>query len=269
MTQSLSYRFFLTIGVVGFMLLACNSSHSQLPRVECENAIQRVEFYTGHGLERYEARLASFYELPSNSGGISFLGDSITERFGDGFFGPEIQYFNLGVGGDETSGLINRFSIVERLSPKQIFVLIGTNDISRGRDMLGIKSNLNDIVNLALDVVVPEKLLLVSVLPRGDHNNLKVAELNTYLVDLASQSGAIYVDAHKKLVDQSEERIRPEFSSDGIHLTPQGYDVLKGEILKFLSHDISLSTSEVRGEYIGDWFPPNCAINNMSETQKS
>ena len=64
---------------------------------------------------------------------VVFFGDSIT--FGADWqrLFPDIPVVNRGISGDTTLGLLNRQAEVIELKPRQIFLMIGTNDLCFNR----------------------------------------------------------------------------------------------------------------------------------------
>ena len=57
------------------------------------------------------------------------LGDSLTEWGNWHELVPEFRIINPGIGGDTSSGVLDRLQEVIGRRPKVVFVMIGTNDI--------------------------------------------------------------------------------------------------------------------------------------------
>jgi lysophospholipase L1-like esterase len=70
--------------------------------------------------------------LQQDQGAVVFLGDSITQGWGDDLGGafPKVKVANRGISGDTTRGLLIRLADdVLALDPAGIVLLIGTNDV--------------------------------------------------------------------------------------------------------------------------------------------
>ena len=77
----------------------------------------------------YEEMVKMFDDMHEDSGGIVFLGDSITEFLNVDEFLPSYHIIKRGIAGDTTSGVLRRLGEVIALKPRKLFLLIGTNDI--------------------------------------------------------------------------------------------------------------------------------------------
>src|SRR5439155_25688249 len=80
---------------------------------------------------------------------LVFLGDSITQGWGDDMFGSfaGIKVANRGISGDTTRGVLIRLQDdVLALHPTGVVILIGTNDLEEGADPETIAANLKLIL---------------------------------------------------------------------------------------------------------------------------
>ena len=69
----------------------------------------------------------------SDQGGIVFLGDSITQGWGEDFKGlfGDVNVVNRGISGDTSRGLLLRLKRdVIDLSPAAVVIMIGANDLA-------------------------------------------------------------------------------------------------------------------------------------------
>ena len=74
-------------------------------------------------------------KVEQDQGALVFLGDSITQGWGDnmGNSFPGVKVANRGISGDTTRGVLIRLKEdVLSLNPKGVVILIGTNDLEEG-----------------------------------------------------------------------------------------------------------------------------------------
>ena len=79
----------------------------------------------------YEKRVNDFkfYNKEVKKEGIVFVGDSLTENYNVYEYFKDYNVYNRGIGGDTTSGLLNRMKeSIYDLEPKVVVLLIGIND---------------------------------------------------------------------------------------------------------------------------------------------
>ena len=85
----------------------------------------------------------------SDQGAVVFLGDSITQGFGDDFRKafPGVKLANRGISGDTTRGMLLRLKDdVLALKPRAVVLLAGTNDLEEGAEPEIIAGNVKLIV---------------------------------------------------------------------------------------------------------------------------
>src|SRR5579864_8146786 len=74
-------------------------------------------------------RASQFALLPTTSGRVVFLGDSITDHGAWAEWFPELDAVNRGIGGDTVGGVINRLRTSVH-QPCAVSLMIGTNDLT-------------------------------------------------------------------------------------------------------------------------------------------
>src|SRR5262245_3554080 len=111
-------------------------------RQECQTTIealeQRLEAQRHYlmdwaGLIHYGSENTELPKPKSNENRVVFLGDEITERWGQGAakFFPGKSYFNRGIKGQTTPQMLVRFrQDVIKLQPKAVVLLAGSNDLA-------------------------------------------------------------------------------------------------------------------------------------------
>lgn len=180
-----------------------------------------VEF-TGWMRNSYTDHVTMFASLPRTTGGVAFVGDSITDggRWAEAW--PSLTVRNFGIGGDTSWGVLARAQQVVDVRPERIFLLIGTNDMGnygrRPEEIAGHVSQLLDVWKAAL----PQTTVFVqAVLPRGPEFNDRIVDLNARLKVIAADKGARFIDIYTPFL--SGDRLDPTVTMDDLHLTGQGY----------------------------------------------
>lgn len=188
----------------------------------------------------YYQRATLFEVLPTSKSDIIFLGNSITNggEWAELLRNPHAK--NRGISGDTTQGVLDRLSTITKGKPSKIFLLIGTNDLSRGKSVDEVAKNVEKIVVRVKRESPATKLYVQSVFPvnpkfnkfLGHMNRQKdIAALNAKIKAVAARHGVTYIDVYKSLVIPSTDVMNPEYTNDGLHLLGKGYlkwaDVLK------------------------------------------
>lgn len=188
----------------------------------------------------YYQRASLFEVLPTSKSDIIFLGNSITNggEWAELLRNPHAK--NRGISGDTTQGVLDRLSTITKGKPSKIFLLIGTNDLSRGKSVDEVAKNVAKIVERVKRESPATKLYVQSVFPvnpkfnkfLGHMNRQKdIAALNAKIKAIAARHGVTYIDVYKSLVIPSTDVMNPEYTNDGLHLLGKGYqkwvDVLK------------------------------------------
>ena len=194
-------------------------------------------------LEAYqEERLAKFVgeNEKLNKGQIVFAGDSITEFFAlKKYLGRDFPLVNRGIAGTDSVWLLDHLKEqVLDLEPSKLAIMIGINDIGRGYPIRDIVNRISEIVMTVRQESLFTEVYLLSVLPvseRPEHsskvkirNIATVRELNQQLAVLP---GVTYVDLYDYLTD-AQGQLNDTYTTDGLHLSPQGYQVLAEPIKK-------------------------------------
>jgi lysophospholipase L1-like esterase len=195
-------------------------------------------------------RLDSFRKLNlfASKNGVVFVGDSITEGFPlyEMYQGNKPIY-NRGIGGFTSMELLQNLQVlVYDLKPSEVVLLIGTNDLGVGQNPEEIVQRIEQICCNIKEKLPDVRILIQSVYPinNSDHNkavsifgdthgNEDIRRLNTIIFEWASRSCIEYIDLYTKLSDR-EGNLRVEFTTDGIHLSIDGYLAVYDELKNHL-----------------------------------
>ena len=136
----------------------------------------------------------------------------------------EVEIVNKGVSGDLTSGMLERFSedVVDEKADC-VIILGGTNDIGWGLDPAAITHNVTIMYDQAMDQgIVPVACSVPSILGLDELIPPRIS-LNRMISTEAEKRGMAFVDVFAATIDPQTNRLLEEYSADGLHLTPKGY----------------------------------------------
>lgn len=180
----------------------------------------------------YNAKVESFTEenksiIPGETE-VVFIGDSLTDGYDLSVYYPDLITLNRGIGGDTTIGLEKRLQVsLYEVQPKVVVMLIGANNLGTMFD------NYENIL-ISLKKNLPySKIILISLTSMGDNwgrNNHLAAYNNVKIRALAEKYGYEFVDVYTPLLNFETDEIYAEYTTDGGHLTHEGYVILTGEI---------------------------------------
>lgn len=173
------------------------------------------------------------------------LGDSISLWFPAELLPPKRSWLNQGISGETSAGLLERLALIDRTQPEVIFVLIGINDLIRGMKDETILANQQLIIRYLRQVHPQTKIVVQSILPHGMDKvtwegrdrllaipNTRIVALNEQIKAIAKAEGGVYLDLYPLFTD-SNGNLNPELSSDGLHLSTQGYKIWRNAIMVF------------------------------------
>ncbi|NJL65056.1 MAG: G-D-S-L family lipolytic protein [Methylacidiphilales bacterium] len=184
----------------------------------------------------------SQYELlPKLNNCIIFLGDSITdegewsELLGKSHINHNV--LNRGISGDTTDRILQRIDVVIETQPKQIFLMVGINDLAMINKSVGKVIDKYKQILLKFKNAIPDtQVFIQSVLPVNQNiylyweDNQKIVNLNSKLKDLATEFDYEYIDIHSYFID-AEKQLDAKYTADGLHLNGKAY-LLWAEIIK-------------------------------------
>ena len=200
---------------------------------------QMMQDYYDGKVAQFEAENKSI--VPGETD-VVFLGDSLTDGCDLSLYYPEYTTLNRGIGADTTVGLEKRLDVsVYAVQPKVVVMLIGANNCFTMFD------NYENIL-ISLKENLPEsKIILVSLTSMGGtwgKNNNLAAFNNVKIRALAEKYDFGFVDVYTPLLNFETNEIYEEYTTDGGHLTHEGYLVLTGEIKSVINKVMTENSSE-------------------------
>ena len=161
---------------------------------------------------------------------VVFLGDSITQGWGDNFRGDfkELNVANRGISGDTTRGMLIRLQQdVLDLEPSAVVMLMGTNDLEEKAQPATIAGNVGLIVK-ALEAYDPKMpIVLCLVFPSSaakKRPSEQIQKLNQLMeADFKGNQQVTIVDTWTLFANQQGDAKKAEFP-DLLHPNRVGYE---------------------------------------------
>ncbi|BAU13655.1 GDSL-like lipase/acylhydrolase domain protein [Leptolyngbya sp. NIES-3755] len=154
------------------------------------------------------------------------LGDSLSLWYPVDRLKPSQIWLNQGISGDTTWNILARLPALANTRPSEVYVMAGVNDLKMGASETEIVWNIQRIITQLQAMHPNAKIIVQSILPTRSPRipNEQIAGINQQLKAIAKQSGASYLDLFSEFVDY-DGQILSEYTTDGIHLSAQGYAV--------------------------------------------
>ena len=182
---------------------------------------------------------------------ILFVGSSLMEMFPIEEFIEErhlpLIAYNRGVGGYKTEDLLKVLDVcVYDLSPRRIFINIGTNDLSDPDISIDqMIQNYDQILNNIQEKLPHVELYLMAYYPvnydaateemkpcLAIRSNEKIQAANARVMELAQKHHACYIDVNSALKD-SDGNLKAEYTIEGMHINRDGYLAILDDVLKY------------------------------------
>ncbi|MBE9011236.1 lysophospholipase [Pseudanabaenaceae cyanobacterium LEGE 13415] len=176
---------------------------------------------------------------------IVLAGDSLTLWFPQDLLPTDYTWLNQGISGETTSGLARRLKLFDQAKPKAIFVMVGINDLLRGRSDQEVLDAQEEIIRQLKKTHPKAKIVIQGLLPRAKESittanatqvealsNDRIFQFNRRLAALADQTGVEFLDL-QPLFSDNEGFLRSELTTDGLHLSTQGYLVWRSAMQTF------------------------------------
>jgi lysophospholipase L1-like esterase len=169
--------------------------------------------FRSYGLDEDTGKSTPYTDLLIDRVSRDFPSDSIS-----------IEIVNKGIVGQLTEQMLLRFdSDVIRLSPRVVIILGGSNDLGWGVAPTEVLQNLSEMYRLSLqNKIVPIACTVPSILGYDTGIRPRIL-LNKLLQEHCREIGIRCVDVFRATLDQSTSRLALRYSSDGLHLSSEGY----------------------------------------------
>ena len=169
-------------------------------------------------------------QVKQDQGALVFLGDSITQGWGDNFRGhfEGVKVANRGISGDTTRGVLIRLKEdVLSLNPKGVVILIGTNDLEEKATPEVIAGNLKLIIAALKKHNAKMPIILCNTFPSSASKRRpadQIKEINQlYFAAVKGDAQITVLDTWLLFADAKGDAKKPEFP-DLLHPNQIGYD---------------------------------------------
>lgn len=186
--------------------------------------------------DRYVAKFEEENKYLKYEGGlIVLLGDSLTEFFPLYELKKRYNIINRGIRMDAVADVDSRLkaSVLE-LKPQTIFIMLGTNDVcAYWLEPEEVVARYRKLLERIKSELPKTKIVVQSVLLTRDVNyNSYIRPINAGLVNLCREMGVAFLDHNPVLTEG--DRLGAKYTTDGIHLSRAGYDLLADNLRKYL-----------------------------------
>lgn len=176
------------------------------------------------------------------------LGDSITdffnyyELFYDFCKSSGQAVYNRGISGDTTDRLLERlYDNVLSIEPKNLVLLIGTNDIGRGLPLYMTLENVERIITETKSACPDVNFIIEAVYPINENmrdkfekrSNKKINEMNSEFIKLCKKYNCIWLDFTESLKD-CNGNLKDELTYDGLHVNVEAYKIISENVIPLL-----------------------------------
>lgn len=154
------------------------------------------------------------------------VGDSLSMWFPKEKLPTGTLWLNQGISGDTSSGIVTRLTAFSQTRPDAIYIMAGINDLRKGASDETILRNYSRIIRRLRQTHPQTKIIIQSILPTRvpTISNSRIYNLNAKLALIAKQEKANYLNIYTWFTD-FQGNLRSELTTDGLHLSQDGYDV--------------------------------------------
>jgi lysophospholipase L1-like esterase len=154
------------------------------------------------------------------------LGDSQALWFPSDRLPKDRFWLNQGLSGDTTAGVLKRVSAFAETRPNTIHVMVGINDLRKGKTDKEILNNLKQIMQQLRQGHPTAQIFVHSILPTrlAAIPSNRVRWLNYNIAALTHQESVNYLNLQPAFTD-ADGNLRRTLTTDGVHLNAQGYQV--------------------------------------------
>jgi lysophospholipase L1-like esterase len=186
--------------------------------------------------DQWQALLAAEAELAAQTQGSRSLtvlvGDSLALWLPLSTWPGQQVWLNQSISGETTGHMLQRLHYFAATRPRAIHLMGGINDLKQGVPETEVVDNITQILVQLRWQQPGARLVVYSILPTrlGGILNDRIQRVNQSLAVVAAQQGATFIDLYSVFSDSSGQ-LRPELTTDGLHLSPQGYTLWQAALV--------------------------------------
>ncbi|NEQ44822.1 MAG: lysophospholipase [Leptolyngbya sp. SIOISBB] len=178
------------------------------------------------------------------------MGDSISLWFPQELLPGRRTWLNQGISGENSDMLLRRLDALDGTQLDSIFVMVGINDLIAQRPEKEIAQNLEKSVQYLKQQHPEADIIVQSILPHGAERatwegrdrllqlpNDRIQAVNTAIANMAEAENIYYLNLYPLFAD-GEGALRPDLTTDGLHLNDRGYLVWRTAIALLLNEQL-------------------------------
>lgn len=225
--------------VTAFLANVLSPTAEPTPKTQTEQAVapqlgkrHKLDYQKWVNILKQEAEVAA-EKKPRNL--TVMAGDSLSLWFPSELLPENKTWLNQGISGEKTAGLLKRLNLFDKTTPETIFVMIGINDLIAGVNDRTILDNQRQILNYLRKKHPKAQIVVQSILPHQGEQatwegkekllaipNSRIRNLNQQLRTIAAEESVKYLNLYPLFADK-QGFLRSNFTTDGLHLNPNGY----------------------------------------------
>lgn len=187
-------------------------------------------------------RVSLFRALPDKEQEIIFLGDSLIDGCNWSELFEDSRIINRGISGDTTQGILARLDEVTKSGPIKIFLMIGINDLGKGKLPEEVLNNIKLIIKKIKEATPDTEIYCQSLLPVNPEFTIfpeyitkteEIVHINKALSKSAHKMGYTFIDLFSQFSNK-DSKLSPQYTNDGLHLNGEGYLVWKKVVERYL-----------------------------------
>lgn len=193
-----------------------------------------------HHKVKVVTKIKEVEKVPDN---YLFLGDSITDFYDLDKYYKDLPVVNSGISGNTTDDILNNMKKrAYQYNPSKVFLLIGTNDLTRDKSNEEIVEGVEKIIEGIKENRPKAEIYLESIYPVNYslspkmvnvRKNDDIKEINKELKKYCKKNKITYIDMYDLLKDD-DDNFDSIYTNDGLHPNDEGYEVITKEIKKYL-----------------------------------
>ena len=198
---------------------------------DCEDPLEVSDYY--------KHRVSIFRSLPETERKIVMLGNSLINNGLWAELFPMGYIVNRGISGDVIEGVRQRLDEIVGDKPDKIFLITGTNDLVNDAEVsaLTVFDRYEKLIQDIQQKLPETEVYVQSILPLNPMSkfyagfNDRAGEINKLLEAASGRYGYYYLDIAQLLSDQNGD-LRRDCTTDGIHLSANGYFYWAAELAR-------------------------------------
>lgn len=173
------------------------------------------------------------------------LGDSLTLWFPGGMLPGRKTWINQAISGENSGGLRKRLHLLDNTSPEAVFIMVGINDLIWGGSKADLVYNVRRMIDYLRQTHPEARVVVQSVLPHGGETATwegrdrlatippdVIREVNDQLQLVTVETEVDFLNLYPLFVN-GDGYLRPDLSTDGLHLNENGYLVWRTALALF------------------------------------